>query len=68
VQEYKRIFSSKFNYNKKLLFIGTITFLSFYKIKRIKKNKILDFFFLSKGGCFCIITQLLANLLASEYI
>jgi hypothetical protein len=69
VQEYIRIFPSKFNYNKKLLLVSTIAPLSFYENKGIEKNKILDFFiFLLGGGYFYIITQLLANLLVSEYI
>jgi hypothetical protein len=44
MQEYIGIFPSKFNYNKKLLLIGTIVPLSFYKNKRIKKDKILNSF------------------------
>jgi hypothetical protein len=35
MQEYIRIFPSKFNYNKKLLLINTIVPLSFYENKRI---------------------------------
>jgi hypothetical protein len=44
MQEYIRIFPSKFNYSEKLPFIGTITPLSFCKNKRIKKDKVLNFF------------------------
>jgi hypothetical protein len=44
MQEYIGIFPSKFNYNKKLLLIGPIT-LNFCENKKIKKNRILDFFF-----------------------
>jgi hypothetical protein len=54
MQEYIGIFPSKFNYNKKLLFVNIIVSLSFYKNIKIKKNKILDFF-LSKREGFCII-------------
>jgi hypothetical protein len=45
VQEYIRIFPSKFNYSKKLPLVSAIVPLSFYKNKRIKKDKVLDFFF-----------------------
>jgi hypothetical protein len=44
MQEHIRIFPSKFNYIKNLPFINTIVLLSFYKNKKIKKNRILDFF------------------------
>jgi hypothetical protein len=44
VQEYIGIFPSKFNYNKKLPLVNTIAPLSFYKSKRIKKNRVLNFF------------------------
>jgi hypothetical protein len=53
MQEYIRIFPSKFNYNKKLLLISIIAPLSFCENKRIKKNKILDsFLFLIKKRIF----------------
>jgi Ca2+/Na+ antiporter len=65
VQEYIRIFPSKFNYNKKLLLINTIVLLSFYKNKRIKKKYSI---FLLGRRRFYIITQPLANLLVLEYI
>jgi hypothetical protein len=54
MQEYIGIFPSKFNYNKKLLFISIVVPLSFCKNKKIKKDKVLDSFFLL-GGCFYTI-------------
>jgi hypothetical protein len=45
VQEYIGIFPSKFNYNKKLLLIGTIVPLSFCENKGVKKDKVFNFLF-----------------------
>jgi hypothetical protein len=53
VQEYIRIFPSKFNYNKKLPLINTVVPLSFCESKGVKKNRILNsFFFLIKRRIF----------------